>query len=324
MAKEMTEFVLTDTLIADLSAPIRGKVRNTYDVSKSMGQPSLLIVATDRISAFDVVLNQGIPEKGKILTQLSLFWFDYLKNTNHLIIADIDDYPKVLRRYYREQLEGRSMIVEKHHIIPIECIVRGYLTGSGKKDYDKTGKVCWHKLPKGLVEASKLKKPIFTPSTKAEQGKHDENIETEQEALNIIDEFMKNHFPDITVDPREIYKFLEKISLGIFQKAQNYAGSKGIILADTKFEFGFNGHLIILCDEVLTPDSSRFWPLEGYKEGQSQPSFDKQFMRDYLLSVGFKGKEGQIVPNLPQDIIQETTKKYIEAYEMLTGKNYNF
>jgi phosphoribosylaminoimidazole-succinocarboxamide synthase len=277
----------------------RGKVRDIYDLGDS-----LLIVATDRISAFDVVLPTPIPEKGKILTLMTLFWLDYLKDiiSHHLITADVNEYPDVLKPY-KEILKDRSMIVKKAEVFPVECIVRGYITGSAMKEYKKTGMVCGIKLPEGLQEADKLPEPIFTPSTKAEKGQHDINI-TFEEMCKIVE--------------KDIAEFLKEKSLALYKKASSYAEERGIIIADTKFEFGFSNGEIILVDEVLTPDSSRFWPRESYTPGKPQVSFDKQFIRDWLKSTGWK--EPAPPPEIPKDIIQKTREKYLEALYKLTGK----
>ena len=279
----------------------RGKVRNVFDLGDK-----LLIVATDRISAFDFVLPSLIPYKGKVLTQLSRFWFDYtaLICPNHMISTEISDFPEELKRQ-TEVLGKRSMLVRKTRVIPVECVVRGYLSGSGWNEYRETGKVSGIKLPKGLQESSRLEEPIFTPSTKADVG-HDENI-TFKEMEKITGE--------------ELAGKIRKISLELYQKAALYAISKGIIIADTKFEFGLDekGDLILI-DELFTPDSSRFWPLATYAPGKSQPSLDKQFVRDYLISTGWDRKTLP-PPPLPEDIIEQTSKRYLEIYQLLTGKS---
>ncbi|MBC7362107.1 MAG: phosphoribosylaminoimidazolesuccinocarboxamide synthase [Candidatus Aminicenantes bacterium] len=278
----------------------KGKVRNVFDLGDK-----LLIVATDRISAFDFVLPSLIPYKGKVLTQISKFWFDYtsLICSNHMISTEIADFPPEFKPY-AEILEKRSMLVKKTKVIPVECVVRGYLSGSGWKEYQETGKVCGIKLPKGLQESSRLEEPIFTPSTKADVG-HDENI-TFKEMEKITGS--------------ELAEKIRKISLELYQKASLYAISKGIIIADTKFEFGLdeNGELILI-DELFTPDSSRFWPLSSYAPGKSQPSLDKQFVRDYLISTGWDRKTPP-PPPLPEDIIEQTSRRYLEIYHLLTGK----
>jgi phosphoribosylaminoimidazole-succinocarboxamide synthase len=291
------EKALFQTDIKEVPLLKRGKVRDIYDLGDR-----LLIVATDRISAFDVVLPTPIPDKGKILTLMTLFWLDFLKDIveNHLITAYIEEYPEILKSY-KEILHQRSMIVKKAKVIPVECIVRGYITGSAMKEYQKTGKVCGIKLPEGLKEADKLPEPIFTPSTKAEEG-HDINI-TFDELINIVG--------------KEVAETLRELSLKLYTKASNYAESKGIIIADTKFEFGFYEGKIILIDEVLTPDSSRFWPKDEYEPGKPQKSFDKQFIRDWLSSLSW---EENAPPTIPPDIVEKTRAKYFEALYRLTGK----
>lgn len=291
------EKALFQTDIKEVPLLKRGKVRDIYDLGNR-----LLIVATDRISAFDVVLPTPIPDKGKILTLMTLFWLDFLKDIveNHLITAYIEEYPEILKPY-KEILHQRSMIVKKAKVIPVECIVRGYITGSAMKEYQKTGKVCGIKLPEGLKEADKLPEPIFTPSTKAEEG-HDINI-TFDELINIVG--------------KEVAETLRELSLKLYTKASNYAESKGIIIADTKFEFGFYEGRIILIDEVLTPDSSRFWPKDEYEPGKPQKSFDKQFIRDWLSSLSW---EENAPPTIPPDIVEKTRAKYFEALYRLTGK----
>ncbi len=273
-----------------------GKVREVFDLGDS-----LLFIATDRISAFDCILPTAIPDKGKVLTNLSLFWFKLLKDVvdNHLITADISEYPTPLQKY-SEQLDGRSMIVKKAEVLPVECIVRGYLSGSGWKEYQQTGKITGIKLPEGLVESSELPEPIFTPSTKADSG-HDENIPF-SEMVEIIGE-------DLATQVRDA-------SLTLYSTARDHAKSRGIILADTKFEFGLVEGELILIDEVLTPDSSRFWPLDLYNPGSSQPSFDKQFVRDYLSSLDWD--KTPPAPELPTAIVEKTKEKYFQALELLT------
>jgi phosphoribosylaminoimidazole-succinocarboxamide synthase len=262
-------------------------------------------VATDRISAFDHVLATGIPGKGKVLTQISLFWFDLLKDIvpNHLITADVGRYPQELEEYASE-LRDRSMLVKRAQMFPVECVVRGYLSGSGWKDYQATGAVCGIPLPSGLRESDKLPEPIFTPATKSLHGKHDENIS--------FDEMVA------LVGARSAEK-LRSLSLSIYQKASDHAEGRGLILADTKFEFGTTAEGIILADEVLTPDSSRFWPREGYQPGGAQPSFDKQFVRDYLESIRWNKQAP--APGLPDDVVKKTQEKYLQAFELLTGKS---
>jgi len=290
---------LFETNIKEVPLLKRGKVRDIYDLGDK-----LLIVATDRISAFDVVFPTPIPDKGKILTLMSLFWFDFLKDIveNHLITANVEEYPEVLKPY-KELLHQRSMLVRKTEVIPVECIVRGYITGSAMKEYQKTGKVCGITLPPGLKEADKLSEPIFTPSTKAEKGGHDINIS--------FDEMVK-------LVGKETAEILRELSLKIYKKAADYAESKGIIIADTKFEFGILDGKIILIDEVLTPDSSRFWPMDEYEPGKPQKSFDKQFIRDWLKSTSWK--DGENPPPIPPDIVEKTREKYLEALYKLTGK----
>ena len=282
--------------------PNRGKVRDIYDLGDK-----LLIVATDRISAFDVVMANGIPCKGIILTQISKFWFDYLSPgiEHHLISDDVTSFPEPFCDH-SEQLAGRSMLVKKVDVLPIECVVRGYLAGSGWKEYKESGTVCGQKLPSGLKQCQKLPELIFTPATKAERGMHDENISFER-CVDIIGEETANYVRDKSTE--------------IFKKASEYAQSKGIILADTKFEWGSVDGKIILIDEVLTPDSSRFWPADKYEAGRDQESYDKQFVRNYLESINFD-KSGPGV-ELPEDIAAKTSDKYIQAYEQLTGKQFS-
>lgn len=277
-----------------------GKVREVFDLGDS-----LLFVATDRISAFDFIMPNGIPNKGKALTQMSHFWFDATASIveNHRVLGANDPLPASLKPF-ESQLAGRSMIVKKAKPMPIECIVRGYLAGSGWKEYQKSGTVCGIKLPAGLKESSELPEPIFTPSTKAEEG-HDENISYEK-AVELIGEDLASQ--------------IRKASIGLYTFARNYAKERGIIIADTKFEFGiFNGKLILI-DEVLTPDSSRFWPMSEYEPGRSQSSFDKQFVRDYLEKT-LKWNKQPPAPTLPEDVVEKTSEKYAEAYNRLTGKN---
>ena len=263
----------------------------------------LLIIATDRISAFDYILPTGIPDKGKVLTQLSIFWFDFLRDLTptHFLTARVDEYPAALGAF-RDQLEGRSMLVKRAKMIDIECVARGYLSGSGWKEYRQHGTVCGIPLPAGLRESDKLPEPIFTPSTKAEAG-HDENISFE-EACKIVG-------TELATQARDL-------SLKIYRAGRDYARQRGIIIADTKFEFGLFEGKLILIDEVLTPDSSRFWPADQYAPGRGQPSFDKQFVRDYLETLTWdKTPPG---PKLPDDVVAKTSAKYLEAYERLTGK----
>jgi len=284
--------------------PVRGKVRDIYNLGDK-----LLIVATDRISAFDVVMANGIPYKGIVLTQISKFWFDFLGGQieHHLLSDKVSDLPKPFSDYAR-QLQGRSMLVRKVQVLPIECVVRGYLAGSGWKEYQQSGTICGVKLPAGLTQCQKLPAPVFTPSTKAERGTHDENISFDQ-AAQIIG-------PDRAA-------YIRDQSLEVFQKAGQYAESKGLILADTKFEWGVTERgQIILIDEVLTPDSSRFWPADQYAPGRDQESFDKQFVRNWLEEIHFD-KSGPGV-ELPPAIVEKTSQKYIEAYERLTGKPFTW
>ena len=262
----------------------------------------LLFVATDRISAFDYVLASGIPAKGKVLSQLSLFWFDFLKDivSNHVITADFDQYPEMLRPY-EDQLRGRSMIVSKAQMVPVECVVRGYLSGSGWKDYQKTGAVCGIELPSGLRESDQLPEPIFTPAMKATSG-HDENIS--------FAEMVKRAGPKLSEELRDL-------SLRLYKKASEYARARGIILADSKFEFGTTPGGLVIADEVFTPDSSRFWPAESYAPGGPQVSFDKQYVRDYLESIQWNKQPP--APGLPEDVAEQTSRKYRQAYRQLTG-----
>ena len=291
---------ITTTNFDSLKLFKRGKVRDVYDLGNYY-----LIVSTDRLSAFDVIMNEGIPYKGKILNLISKFWFNYTKDIipNHLISMNVDEYPAETEPY-KEFLRDRSMLVKKAELIPIECIVRGYITGSGLIDYQKTGKICGIELPAGLVESEKLPEPIFTPSTKAEIGLHDENISGE-EAAKIIG--------------NNAYEFIKNVSLKIYSAAAEFALTKGIIIADTKMEFGYYDGQIILIDELLTPDSSRFWPFDEYKKGETQNSFDKQYVRDYLLSIKFNKRPP--APPLPNDVILNTSRKYKEALLKLTGEN---
>jgi phosphoribosylaminoimidazole-succinocarboxamide synthase len=277
----------------------KGKVRNVYAIDDK-----LLIVATDRVSAFDWVLPSLIPFKGKVLTQLSKFWFDFvaLACPNHLISTEAAGFPAALQPF-RELLDKRSMLVRKTNVVPIECVVRGYLSGSGWKEYQKTGKICGLKLAKGLRESDRLGEPIFTPSTKAEQG-HDENVSF-KEIQKIIG--------------ADLAQKIRKVSLELYQKATLFALSRGIIIADTKFEFGLVGDDLVLVDEIFTPDSSRFWPKAAYEPGKSQPSLDKQFVRDYLETTGWD--KNSAPPLLPDEIVARTSEKYLEIYRLLTGQN---
>ncbi len=288
-----------ETDIKELELIHRGKVRDLYRCGED-----ILMVATDRLSAFDVVFKEPVPDKGKVLNQISLFWFKRLEDLvpNHILESDVERFPKELSPY-KELLRGRSVIVKRAKPLAIECIVRGYITGSGWKEYQRTGSICGIRLPEGLRESDRLPEPIFTPSTKAEVGQHDENIDFER-ACQIVG--------------RENAEKAREISLAIYKDASDYALSRGIIIADTKFEFGFIGEKLCLIDEVLTPDSSRFWPLDSYKPGGPQPSFDKQFVRDYLESIGWDKRPP--APPLPGDIIEKTRKRYLEAYRRITGK----
>jgi phosphoribosylaminoimidazole-succinocarboxamide synthase len=292
--------VVLQTDIAGIE-PNRGKVRDIYDLDDK-----LLIVATDRISAFDVVMANGIPCKGVVLTQISLFWFDFLSSDveHHLITDDVSKFPAPFCEF-PDRLAGRSMLVKKVEVLPVECVVRGYLAGSGWREYQQTQSVCGVELPQGLKQCDKLPELIFTPATKAERGTHDENISFDR-CVEIIGE--------------DQARYVRDKSAGIFTKASDYAESKGIILADTKFEWGVADGKTILIDEVLTPDSSRFWPAPKYEAGRDQESFDKQFVRNYLDDIGFD-KSGPGV-ELPKDIAKKTSAKYIEAYERLTGKEF--
>ncbi len=290
---------ISETNISSLPLLHRGKVRDVYEAANN----KLLMVATDRISAFDCVMPTPIPHKGAVLTQISNFWFEYLRQVtkNHLITADFEKMPNIIRQ--NEELRGRSMLVKKTQVFPVECVVRGYLEGSGWKDYQATGKVCGHKLPENLKQCDKLPAPIFTPATKAAAG-HDENI-SEAEFSDIIG--------------AENAQKLRSISLKIYQKASYYALTRGIIIADTKFEFGMDEDgEILLIDEVLTPDSSRFWSAESYAPGKSQASFDKQFVREYLETLDWDKQPP--APALPDEIVEATTARYLEAYRILTGK----
>jgi phosphoribosylaminoimidazole-succinocarboxamide synthase len=283
----------------------RGKVRDIYEV-ESEGDVRLLIVATDRISAFDVIMPTPIPDKGAVLTALSLFWFGRLGDIipNHLVTANVNEYPAALRPF-REQLEGRSMLVERAAPLPVECVVRGYLAGSGWEDYRRTQAICGIMLPKGLVESQKLMMPLFTPASKAEQGEHDQNI-SYVEVEDLVGENDAHG--------------MRKVSLEIYEEAAEFAQERGIIIADTKFEFGRFGenNQLMLIDEVLTPDSSRFWPADGYAPGRPQKSFDKQYLRDWLTNSGWNRKPP--APQLPEEVVQNTRERYLEALKRLTGK----
>jgi phosphoribosylaminoimidazole-succinocarboxamide synthase len=297
------ENLRTDTVIETnlqgLKLSAKGKVRDIYDLGEH-----LLIIATDRISAFDVVLPDPIPFKGKVLNQISRFWFEKMGDmvSHHLVTTEVDDFPKALQGY-RKVLEGRSMLVKKTKTLPVECVVRGYLSGSGWKEYQEGGSVSGVVLPPHLLESSKLPGPLFTPSTKAEIGTHDENI-TFEKVGEIIG--------------KDLARRIKEISLEVYKKAVKIAENNGIIIADTKFEFGMKDGELLLIDELLTPDSSRFWPRDQYEPGRPQASFDKQFVRDYLISINWDRKPP--APNLPEDIIVKTSEKYREAYRRLTGK----
>jgi phosphoribosylaminoimidazole-succinocarboxamide synthase len=293
----MTEKIICETNLEGVKFLRRGKVRDIYEINEH-----LLIVATDRVSAFDVVLPNGIPNKGIILTQISLFWFNKVKDIveNHIVSSDVNEFPEPLQKY-NKILEKRSILVKKAKPLPVECIVRGYLSGSGWKEYQKTGMICGIKLPSGLVESAKLPEPLFTPSTKAEQG-HDINISFE-ETVKILG--------------RETAEKIRDYSIAIYKKASEIAEKKGIIIADTKMEFGFYDGKIILIDELLTPDSSRFWSMKDYKPGKPQDSYDKQIVRDYLLSLKWNQKPP--APELPEDIIKKTAERYEEIFRILTS-----
>lgn len=294
----MSKLVLS-TDFPDLKLMARGKVRDIYDLGET-----LLLVTTDRISAFDVIMNEGIPDKGFVLNQISTFWFRMMEDIipNHIISTDIKDFPQECQKYAAD-LEGRSMLVRKAKPLPAECIVRGYISGSGWKDYKATGSVCGIPLPKNLVESDKLEEPIFTPSTKAELGTHDENIS--------FDEMVR-------LCGKELAEQVRDVTIRIYKKARDYAETRGIIIADTKFEYGiYEGQLIII-DECITPDSSRFWPKKGYQPGGPQPSFDKQFLRDYLETLDWD--KTAPAPPLPDEIVKKTADKYMEALVKLTGK----
>jgi phosphoribosylaminoimidazole-succinocarboxamide synthase len=295
----MMTTALLQTDLGSLPLTARGKVRDIY----ALPNDQLLFVATDRISAFDHVLGSGIPDKGRILTQLSLFWFDFLRDTvkNHLLTASTSDYPSQLQPY-APQLEGRSMLVKRAEMFPVECVVRGYLSGSGWKDYQQTGAVCGIRLPLGLRESDRLPEPIFTPAAKNNIG-HDENISFEQMAKTIGQKAAED---------------LRDLTFAIYEKAGKHAASKGLILADTKFEFGLVNGEITLADEVLTPDSSRYWPAETYNPGGAQPSFDKQYVRDYLESIRWNKQAP--APSLPEEVVARSREKYLEAFRLITDR----
>ncbi|HCO11787.1 MAG TPA: phosphoribosylaminoimidazolesuccinocarboxamide synthase [Desulfonauticus sp.] len=293
--------VISSTNIQEYPLYSKGKVRDIYELDEE----HLLIITTDRMSAFDVVMPNPIPYKGVVLNQITIFWMEKFSSLvdNHLVETEVSRFPAKLQKY-GEELEGRSVIVKKAKPLPIECIVRGYITGSGWKDYQNTGKVCGHVLPDNLKKSDKLPNPLFTPSTKAELGEHDENITIAQAKAKIGE---------------GLFKLVEDISLKIYTQAQEYARSRGIIIADTKFEFGLKDKKLLLIDEVLTPDSSRFWPAESYTPGKDQPSFDKQYLRDWLTQSGWD--KTPPAPNLPEEVIEKTKEKYLKAYELLTGKS---
>ena len=299
MSPELLDTVLLQTDFPDLELYASGKVRDIY----RLDDDRLLFVATDRISAFDYVLATGIPHKGRVLTQISLFWFDFLRDlvANHVITAEVEQYPAAVQKY-ADQLRGRSMLVTRAEMAPVECVVRGYVSGSAWKEYKTTGRVCGIELPKGLRESDRLPEPIFTPATKASTG-HDENI-TFEEMKRLVG--------------TELSTKLRDLSLAIYRKAAEYALGKGIIIADTKFEFGTTAHGITLADEVLTPDSSRFWPADKYRPGQAQESFDKQYVRDYLEEI--RWNKLPPAPALPGEVTRRTSEKYTEAYYRLTGR----
>jgi phosphoribosylaminoimidazole-succinocarboxamide synthase len=289
---------LLETSLDDLTLHRRGKVRDVYEVGDE-----LLIVATDRISAFDYVLGSGIPDKGKVLTQLSAFWFERMGDLvpHHVIATDVAEFPPALRRH-AAVLHGRTMLVRRTRPVPVECVARGYLSGSGWKEYQQSGSVCGVALPKGLRESDRLPSPIFTPATKADSG-HDINI-SEEEAGRLVG--------------RELIARLKALTLAIYDRGARHAESKGIIVADTKFEFGLADDEIVLIDEVLTPDSSRFWPQDQYEPGHGQPSFDKQYVRDYLEEIRWNKQPP--VPSLPDDVVRRTREKYVDAYRLLSGR----
>ena len=291
--------VVGETEFRTLKLKGRGKVRDIYDLGNQ-----LLIVATDRISAFDVVMSDPIPDKGTILNQISRFWFEQMEDIvpNHMISTEIEEFPTECHEY-RRFLEGRSMLVRKAQPLPVECVVRGYLSGSGWKDYRETGKICGVVLPTGLLESSRLDEPVFTPATKEALGAHDENIPFEKVVEKI---------------GQTLADKVRSISIAIYEKARRLAEDLGIIIADTKFEFGLLGDSVILIDEILTPDSSRFWPRDQHKPGGPQKSFDKQFLRDYLLTLDWD--KSPPPPKLPQEIIEKTRERYLEAYKRLVGR----
>jgi phosphoribosylaminoimidazole-succinocarboxamide synthase len=297
----MMNVTVNETDFADLKLLKRGKVRDVYDLGEH-----LLMIATDRVSAFDVVMPNPVPDKGIILTQISLFWFDIMQPLiqNHVVASDVKDYPKICRPY-ADALQGRSMLVKKAQPLPVECIVRGYISGSGWKEYKDAGSICGIPLPEELKESQQLPEPIFTPSTKAELGEHDINIDF-KEAANLIGKAKAEKIRDLSV--------------AIYKKGADLADKKGIIIADTKFEFGSVGDDIILIDEILTPDSSRFWPKESYSPGGPQKSYDKQYLRDYLNTLDWDKKAPG--PVLPEDVIANTRRKYLDALTQLSGSSH--
>ena len=299
MSTDLLDTVLHHTEFPNLQLHASGKVRDVYRLDADR----LLFVATDRISAFDYILATGIPHKGQVLTQISLFWFDFLKDVvpNHLISADVSQYPAELRPY-ADQLRGRSMIVMNANMFPVECVVRGYISGSAWKEYQASGKVCGIELPKGLRESDQLPEPIFTPATKATTG-HDENISFDQM---------------VTIVGAPVSEELRHLTLTVYKKAADYARQRGIIIADTKFEFGQTPKGVTLADEVLTPDSSRFWPADRYQPGKAQDSYDKQYVRDYLEEIRWNKQPP--APALPTEVARKTSEKYLEAYQQLTGR----
>jgi phosphoribosylaminoimidazole-succinocarboxamide synthase len=290
---------LFETNLADMQPLVRGKVRDVYEAGDF-----LIIVATDRLSAFDYVLPTPIPDKGRVLTQLTIFWLGLLRDVvpNHFVSANVADYPAAFRPH-RDQLEGRSMLVRRANMIEVECVARGYISGSAWKDYRRDGSICGISLPAGMRESDRLPEPVFTPATKAQSGQHDENISFETASRQIGEPLVDQ---------------LRTLTLDVYSRAASYAETRGIIIADTKFEFGFIGDQLVLADEVLTPDSSRFWPRANYQPGGPQASYDKQYVRDYLESIRWNKQPP--APALPPDVVQHTSEKYREAYRVLTGK----
>ena len=294
--------ITTKTEISTYPLLSRGKVRDIYDIDEK----TLLIVTTDRMSAFDVIMDRPIPYKGVILNQITLFWMDKFKDIipNHLVESDVDRFPAALAPW-KDELEGRAVLVRKAKPLPVECIVRGYIAGSGWKDYQKTGTICGYQLPAGMRESDKLEPPLFTPSSKAEVGQHDQNI-SPGEAARLLGE--------------DVARKVQETTLAIYEAGRTYAASRGIIVADTKFEFGFVDGELRLIDEVLTPDSSRFWPADQYEPGHSQPSFDKQYLRDWLSAQPWDMQPP--APALPDEVVDATARRYREAYHILTGKEF--